>query len=330
MGSSRGLRATFVALGLVVAFATPARADEPDAGIRVAARELAITGAEAFDQQDYATALDRFQRAEELYRAPSISVMVARCLAQLGRLVEAVDKYEETRRMALDATAPEAFQRAVADANAEVEAVRARVARLQVRVPHDGPAELEVRLDDKPLPRALLGVDIPVDPGTHRIVARARGHAPFTGEVVMMQGERQQVEIIFRAPEPAPTPTPTPTQAPSRAAGFGPDAAASPSLAPGLVLLTGGGVALAAGVVTGIVALNHKSELDANCRPGCPPSMKGDLDSYRVNRTVSYVSLGVGLAAAGVGGYLLLHRGPSGAELAARLGPGGAALTGRF
>ncbi len=42
-----------------------ARADEPEAGTRMAARELAVAGAEAFDKQDFVTALDRFQRAAQ-------------------------------------------------------------------------------------------------------------------------------------------------------------------------------------------------------------------------------------------------------------------------
>ena len=93
------------AWGLLLAFtfgsclcARTASAEEPDAGTRVAARELAVSGAEAFDKREFATALDRFQRAESLYKVPSISIMVARCFANVGRVVEAVDKYEETLR----------------------------------------------------------------------------------------------------------------------------------------------------------------------------------------------------------------------------------------
>lgn len=289
----------------------------------MAARELALSGAEAFDKQDFATALDRFQRAESLYKVPSIAVMVARCLAKVGRVVEAVDKYEETLRMPLDASAPEAFQRAVADATAEVEAVRARVPRLELRMPADAPRDTEVLLDDKPVPPALLGVPFPVDPGLHHLKAHGPGRQPYTFDVTLSDGARQAVEISLLPVESArpkresspPLETPKPSTRPSTLT---------------VALFTGGGVALAVGVVSGIAALGHKSKLDDACSPGCPPNMSKDLDAYRFDRTLSYVGFGVGVAAAGAGAYFLLHEGSSGRQVGAQIFPGGAALKGQF
>jgi hypothetical protein len=322
LGFRRAVRSALsaVTLGLCL-FARAARAEEPDAGTRMAARELAVAGAEAFEKQDYATALDRFQRAESLYKAPSIAVMVARCFARVGRVVEAVDKYEETLRMPLDAAAPEAFQRAVADATAEVELTRARVARIELRLPADAPAGSQVRLDDKPVPPALLGVPTPVDPGVHRLVAHAPGRVPYSYDVTLAEGAREAVEISLevearRSAPPAPPP-----------------AAAAPRHRTSVLtiaLLTGGGIALAAGTVTGIAALSHKSSLDAACKPGCPAKMSSDLDSFRLDRTLSYVGFGVGLAAVGAGTYFLLHESSSGGEVGALLLPGAAAVTGSF
>lgn len=324
MGSRRAARSALSALvvGLVLA-AQPALADEPDAGTRMAARELALSGAEAFDKQDFVTALDRFQRAESLYKVPSIAVMVARCLAKVGRVVESVDKYEETLRMPLDAAAPEAFQRAVADATAEVEAVRARVPRLELRMPPDAPRDTEVLLDDKPVPPALLGVPTPVNPGPHHLAAHAPGRTPFSFDVTLAEASRQAVEITLPPLEREKPVAPAP-RAPDHAAGRrGPS-----MLAVGL--LTGGGVALATGVISGVAALGHKSKLDEQCKPGCPENMSSELDSYRFDRTLSYIGFGVGLAAAGTGTYLLLHQSSSGAQVGAQFFPGGAALKGQF
>ncbi len=308
-----------LALGLTAAAA--ARAQETDAGTRVAARELAVSGAEAFDKQDFATALDRFQRAESLHKVPSISVMVARCFAHVGRLVEAVDKYEETLRVPLDAAAPEAFQRAVAEATTEVEEARARVARLELRLPADAPAAVEITLDDRPLPRALWGIATPVDPGAHRVAARAPGRAPFSADVTLPEAGRETLEIVL---------APAASRAPASAAA---DLSRTPEhhvSALTVALLTGGGVALAAGAVTGIAALNHKSNLDAACSPGCPRNMSADLAAFRQDRALSYVGFGVGLAAAGAGAYFLFHGSASGSQVGARVSPGGAALTGSF
>jgi hypothetical protein len=326
LGSRRGLRSCLAALVLACGLgAGSARAaDEPDAGTRMAARELAVAGAEAFDKHDYVTALDRFHRAEQLYKVPSIAVMVARCLARVGRVVESVDKYEETMRMPLDAASPEAFQRAVADAAAEVEAVRARVARVEVHLPSDAPAGAVVTLDDKPVPAPLIGVPTPVDPGSHRLAARAPGRAPYAHEFALAEGARQSVEITF-APE-APR-----AQLPPGAGTAG--AGGAPRRGPAaltITLLTGGGLALAVGAVTGIAALSAKSKLDEGCKPGCPANLEPELDSFRLNRTLSYVGFGVGLAAAGTGAYLLLHEGSGGSKVGALVLPGGAALAGSF
>jgi hypothetical protein len=314
-----------LALGSWLPAQTARAADEPEAGTRMAARELAVSGAEAFDKQDYATALDRFQRAESLYKVPSIAVMVARCLARVGRVVESVDKYEETLRMPLDAAAPEAFQRAVADAAAEVEAVRARVARLELRLPADAPAEVEVTIDDRQVPKALLGIATPVDPGLHHVAAHAPGRETYSYDVNLAEGARQAVEITLlplKRDEPAPLPEPARKAAPPA-----PQKSTSTLT---IALLTGGGVALAAGTVSGIAALSHKSTLDERCTPGCPASMGSDLDTFRLTRTLSYVGFGVGIAAAGAGAYFLLRESSSGGQVGALIVPGGARVTGTF
>lgn len=319
MASERRLRSTLAALSLVVGLSTQLARAQPDAGTRVAARELAVAGAEAFEKQDYGTALDRFQRAESLYKVPSIAVMTARCLARLGRLVEAIDKYEETLRMPLDPGAPEAFQRAVRDAATEVEQTRARVARLELRPPVEPVEGLEIALDGKPVPKALWSVAKPVDPGVHRVTARAPYREPYAYEVTLVEGARRNIEISMEA------------RAVDPAAGSASGAGAGRTMSRvGIGLLAGGGVALAAGAVTGIIALNRKSELDDACKPACPPSMSEDIDGFRRNRTLSYVGFGVGLAAAGLGTYFLLHGSSTGERVEARVFPSGAAVTGRF
>ena len=322
MGFRPGLRAFVSGFSLALCLAAaPALAQEPDAGTRMAARELAVSGAEAFDKQDFVTALDRFKRAESLYKVPSISVMVARCYASVGRVVEAVDKYEETLRAPLDATAPEAFQRAVAEATAEVEIARARVARIEIHLPEGAPEDAVVLLDDKPVPRALLGVPTPVNPGAHRLSVKAPGRAPFSSEITLAEGARGTLAVTLEAPVTAPERDVSSAPAPDKKRGVSPLA---------IGFLTGGGLALAAGAVTGISALSSRSKLESACKPGCPSSLADELSDFRRDRTLSYLGFGVGLAAAGVGTYFLFHEGASGNEMGALVLPGGAAVRGTF
>lgn len=287
----------------------------------MAARELAVAGAEAYDKAEYATALDRFQRAEQLYKVPSITVMVARCLSRSGRVVEAVDKYEETLRVPLDAASPEAFRRAVTDAAGEVEVARARVARIELRLPKDAPPDTKLLLDGRPVPAALIGVPTPVDPGAHRVSARAAGKAPFERELSLAEGEHQSmnVELVGLAP-PQPSP-------PVLTAGSARALRAKPIT---IALLATGGAALVVGTVTGIAALNHKSALDEGCTPGCSPNLREDLEAFRRNRTISYLSFGIGAAAAGAGALLLWRDSTSGRQVGASAYPGGAFVMGSF
>src|SRR6187431_3572319 len=103
-----------------------------DAEIRMAARDLATQGAQAFEAGDYAQASDFFRRAHELVPAPSIALLHARSLAKLGQLLEAIDIYEQTARFKLPDEAPEAYLQAVETARNEMEDVRRRLPRLKL------------------------------------------------------------------------------------------------------------------------------------------------------------------------------------------------------
>jgi hypothetical protein len=187
-------------------------------------------------------------------------------------------------------------------------------------LPANAPPGSEVTLDGRPVPPALLGVPKPVNPGSHRLSARAPGRAPYAATVTLPEGGRQMVEISLET-----------AAAPSAAAE--PVAASAPrhrTSALTVGLLAGGGLAIVGGTVTGIAAMSHKSSLDAACNPGCPTNMSAELSAFRRDRALSYLGFGLGLAAAGTGAYLLFHEGSSGTEVGALVLPGGAAVTGSF
>lgn len=329
---ARARKSLYLALAMVC-FASRATAQEAaDAETRTAAREMATQGAEAFEKRDYETALDRFQRASALFRAPSISVMEARTLAKLGRFVAALDKYEETRHLPLPPEAPEALQRAVNDATHEGEELRARTPLLRISILGKRPrtGEFKVTIDSKPVPPALLDVERPLDPGRHEIEAAGDGLIPIQRRIDLSEGEHRLVEIQFAGAGPderlllAARAPAAPPKAPE-------EKPASNQLATWGWAATGlGVVGIGTSVVTGLVALGKKSALDSACHPGCPPSSSDTLDSFRTNRTVSYASLVIGAAGLGVGGYILLSGSRESSHVSARLSPGGATLSGAF
>jgi hypothetical protein len=281
--------------------------DGSDSVTRTAARDLALQGSEAFDRGQYQVALDLFQRAGLLVRAPTISLMQARSLAQLGRWVEAMDGYEGVQHFpGIDPSNP-AFRAAVASAAEEENALRARVPHLLVMVDGTANSEVEVWLDGRKLPSALVGVEIPCDPGPHQLEVRSPNHAPLTRTLTLGEGARETVELPVAEPPPAPVPRAVLPVAPPTRTGEARASDVKRSVA--WIALVGGGVSTAAGLVTSIVALHKRSELDSVCHPGCPPAYRDDIDQYRTYRTASYVTIGIGSAAMLLGGgYLLLSR----------------------
>jgi hypothetical protein len=274
-----------------------------DVATRTTAREFATQGAEAFERGDFQGALDYLSRANTLHPAPSISVLQARALVQLGRFIEALDRYEETMRMPLPEDAPEAYRVAVRDSSREGEQLRQRVPHLSVQVRQGGktPNNVSVTIDGKVLPAVLLDVDFPTDPGDHSIVVRAPKHDAVTRRVHLAEKERIALEITLDEVVEASPALVAPQEAP-------PTELKNPSLVPilGWSALGGGAAALLVSAITGKVALDRKSHLDSVCHPGCPADSAGDIDGFRSSRTASYVAGGLGVAFVGVGGFLLL------------------------
>jgi hypothetical protein len=308
----------------------PARAGDNGAELRTAARSLAVEGAEAFDRGDFALALDRFTRAESVFAAPTIQIMRARSLEKLGRQVEALDTYEATQRTSLPADASDAFRQAIVDARVEGGALANRIPRMTLHVvgPDSMPSDLTVSVDGRPLPPALLDVERPVDPGRHTIIARADGYEPSIHSILLVEGAHHVLELPLVREGAAPV---TANAGPSGTSAAPGDRAGTPAPRTAAFVLVGaGGVLLATSAVTGMRALGKQSDLDDRCDPGCPESMTEELDSYRTNRTIAYVTLALGAASLGTGGYLLWTT-PSGSPSASLdLGFGSVRVRGRF
>ncbi len=312
--------------GLLVLSPVIAAAQNNEAELRTAARDLASQGIEAFDRHDYVAALDRFQRAFALVPAPSISVMQARALAQLGRILEALDVYEKTQRMPLPPDAPEAFKQAVLDAQRESEALWRDIPRLTIHVKTTTPApsDLTIMLDSKKVPPALLDVSRPADPGPHQITARASGFAAETRTIMLERGSKATVEIPLVATvdsgqggeKPPSHDEVTSDGSSKRLWGWAAVGAGSAGL-----VLSG---------ITGVIALQKHSALESECHPGCPAGAESDLSMFHTTRTLSYASFLAGSVSLGVGSYLLLSGSGNSPTVGASVGPAQVALWGRF
>jgi hypothetical protein len=334
------LRSTKTTLGLaallVVGWASAQSEDEN----RAAARALGIEGIKLANEGDCAAAVDKLSRAAQLFPAPTIVGRLGECQVELGRVVAGTENLQKVVREQLAADAPPAFVEAQERARGVLDRALPRIAKLTVQVLAPAGTSYQVTLDGRPLPVALVGVERPIDPGSHEVSVTAPGCAAAKQSVTLPDGGAESVTLTLSpvAPNLVPTPAaPTSSAAPPTVPAASVEPAPSSSGRTwGYVSLGLGGVGLALGTVFGVSAMGKKSDLEKVCSGGrCPPSAQSGIDSMNTSATLSTVGFAVGIVGVGFGTYLLLTSGRSseaGAPASAGLflGPGSAHLVGRF
>jgi hypothetical protein len=274
-----------IAAGVALSFAAVprARADTVDAATRSTARKLGQDALKLFEAGDFAAALDKFNTADSLVPAPTLSLYAARCLVKLGRLVEASERYLEVTRLRLDRGALPVMRAAQADAVAEREKLLPTIPMLAVWL--EGPVGdgVEVSVDGKVLLPALIGEKRQVNPGKHRLDAR-RADTTVSKDVTIALSDSARVVLTLPA-LPAP---PAPRMPALRKVGW---------------VAVGVGVAgVVTGGVAGLVAFAKGKSLLSQCpNHACPTertlALAGPYDAARSASTAGFIAGAVGLAA---------------------------------
>ncbi len=301
-----------------------ARALERTPEEKAAARALVIEADVAFEAGDFQRAHDLFDRAAELVDVPTIALMQARSLVELGRLVAAAERYAAAQRIDPADSDNVAFRSAAKLAAGELETLKKRIPTLHIKLAGAGSTGARVVLDGRPLAPAAAAEDQLLDPGRHNVEIRTAAGTSVNRAVTLAEGAREQLVFNFESTVRVPTSVmePVPASRPH-------DAGGKPRVA-GWVTLGSGVAFTGAGAVLGALALNHKTDLDSACVGGCPAEYADDLSAYRVERTLSYVGFALGAAGVGAGLYLLLRSEPDATTTALALSPSGVSLSGRF
>jgi hypothetical protein len=283
-----------VLLSTAPAWAEPSEAD------RATARALALEGNSALKSKDYATAADRFARADALVHAPTLVVDWARALQGLGRYVEAHEKYELVLREGVDSSAPKSWQRALEEAKKELDALKPRLGWVTVVLRE--PSDAAVRIDGALVPPAAVGVKRAADPGFPEVTVSAPGYAPFKQTLTVGPGEEKSIEVSLRKLPPAPSANKPPIDDAYR-----PRQKNEARRTLAYVALGVGGAGLAAWGTTGVLFLHKRSQLKDDCLADkCPPSQETRIERQNLFGTLAAVSFGVGVAGVGTGIALLL------------------------
>jgi hypothetical protein len=242
--------------------------------VRLGHEALALYEASRWDD-----AYQRFHAAQELVHSPVFLLYMARCRRNSGKFIDAADRFERVARERVADDAPPAWHGAVADAAAELIALRRSIPRVVVVV--RGRPDSRLTLDGRELPAASLGKELPLDPGRHAIVARdASGRRVVRTFEVAGGQATTTVDVSFQA------------AAPARPEAVAPAGDASFWRGAGLVFLGVGVAGLGAGAGAAIVAAGR----DGSAR-----------DDWRAGATVG---LAAGAAVAGTGVLLLLLNAP--------------------
>jgi tetratricopeptide (TPR) repeat protein len=245
---------------------------------RAGARSAARSGLQAFEGGKYADALDLFTRAENLVHAPTHLLYIARANLKLGRLVRAQEAYQQLIREKLAANAPQPFRDAQQSAEQELAAFEARIPMITVKVTGiTDTSQLQVTMDGKTIPSALVGIPYPTDPGTHKFAAIAPGYSASPIDRTIAESARDQIELKLKVdPNAAPVAT--------TATGKGPTTSTTSSSSPSETPAKAGPTAQS-------VDFTAKPEPHSN-----------------TNRILAYSALGLGAVGVGAGIYFLLGR----------------------
>lgn len=281
--------------------------------------ELAHEGLEFFNQGRFADALAAFDQANNLASSPVLGLYTARSLRNLGRLVEASERYRKVLGAELPAGAPKPFVTAQEDAKKELDVLLPRIPAVTFQLVPDA-ASATVLVDGKSITPAGPQA---IDPGSHEVVVTENGVERARRRFELREGDKLARVRVALAPT-----------APKE-----PDESTGPrqgSWVPGAVLIGAGGAGLLVGAITGGLAISAERDLAEACPNAvCPAEKQGDLDSANAMALASTISFIAGGAIAATGIVLVILRpggedAPAAPAVSLRVSPWGLGLVGAF
>jgi hypothetical protein len=341
--ASRRGPAIALAMLAIATVSPPAGASDPKASVQRAqtlfdeARELMKAG-------KYAEACPKLEESQALDPGGGTLLNLGICRLREGRSATAFAVLTDALSQARVAGRADR----VATAEKHLAELTPILSRIVVRVTEEAPPpDLAIEIDGKPLAHGELGVALPFDPGPHTVRASRPGHTSREFELTLgPSADVQTIDVPPLAPEtaaapPALTLLPPPVVPEARP----PDTTERPAAAEsspnwlGYTLVGAGGAALVAGGIFGARALSLKAKSDeyydedsGHCTQ---QSCVDDWEDGKTAATISNVFIGLGIASAGVGVYVLLssptkERAARAASFSLRTSRSGASATGTF
>jgi hypothetical protein len=261
------------------------------AGDAAAAEVLFREGRAASEAGDHRKACEKYHESHRLDPATGTMLNIADCEERLGRFATAWTYYR-----AVTQKLPSSDDRS-AVAKSRADALEPRLPKLVLRLAPGAPSGTRVLRDGVELKSASLGSALPVDPGKHVIEVTAEGRAPRRFELSLREGELVERDVA-----------PGPARGSSALGASTSSESGSDTRTLGWVLAGVGVVGVVTGAVTGMLVLDRKSVVDANCDSDkrCNQQGAAAADSGRMLGTISGVSFVAGGVALAAGAYFVL------------------------
>lgn len=322
----RGLhRALFVfstACACALAVTRPAAAETPASVPDPVAQALFQDGRDLVDKGDWEAGCTKFEASMLLYPAASTLLNIARCFEHRKKLAAAWSTYKRARVLNRETLGDER-RRAIDELiDAQLAALSPRLPKIRLQLTRKV-LGVTLRKDGEVLPSAVVGTEVPVDPGEHEIAAEAPGHLPFRARFDIAEGTSRDIAIDLVSEADA-------------AAGEG------GSSVPTWAWVTGGasllffGVSAAFRIDQAFIEGRQSALCQGDVQSGCPPRAEYDPASDNTRKNVDFgISLGFGVAgAAALAASLVgIVRGTTTGPLtrtAISIAPGGAAASATF
>lgn len=266
------------------------------------AERLFDEGAALFERRSFTAACGKFADSHALDPKLGTLLNLAFCHESEGKTARARVEFDEALLWAMQKGQKEREQ----FAREHLAALEKRLAYLVLEPPDAPTPGLETRIDGEVIPRARWGSPFVIDPGLHNLVASGPEREPQPILFYVAPGPSTRtlrvpslvVDPMAAKPAAAPAPVPRDEEGPARA---------RRRKTAGAITLAAGAAVLGAATVLGASAVVASDRLRASCTPGpCGPDAAGHDDTADGLSAAAAVSLGVGIAAAAAGTWLLL------------------------
>ncbi len=172
----------------------PADPAAPTAAETTLAREQFRAGVSAARSGRWWEALTAFSRAYELAPRPLTLLNLAGAQVETGQLVEGAESY---RRFIREADGHAAEQ--IPAAQEALAAVEPRIARVRLEITNLARRDV-VQLDEASLSEAVLGAELPVNPGEHVVLVRRQSEEIGRESFQVEEGERRTSPVRLQLP----------------------------------------------------------------------------------------------------------------------------------